>query len=160
MRALGTLVAVTILAASLTACASDDVRDDGTAVVPGQDTADMENVAQARRAALLEAARIATDHGYQYFVVLSRDVWTPSGNVHAGAGSAIRPGEDVTIKLYHDGEVPAGTRDVFNAQRVLNGVAEQATAPLYAPPPYAGTAPAASATQSTPHCTAYGCDWQ
>lgn len=160
MRRLQTLVAITILAASLTACvfSSDDLRDDGTAVVPGHDTADMSNVAEARRTALLEAARIANDHGYQYFVVLSRDVWTPSGSVHAGTGSAIGPGEDVTIKVYHEGEVPAGTRDVFNAQRVLNG-AEQASAPMYAPRPYAGAAPNSSAPQSTPRCTAYGCDW-
>ncbi len=158
MRALG-LVGVATLALSLTACASDDLRDDRTAVIAGHETADMTSDAEAQRTVLREAAQITADHGYQYFVVVSRDVWTPSGNVHTGTGSAIRPGEDVTIKVYHDGEVPAGTRDAFNAQRILNGGAQQTSVPLFAPQPYTSTAPGASTPQATPRCTAYGCDW-
>ena len=82
----------------LSACASDapPLSDDRTAVVPGRDTKDLDP-AEARRNALLEAARITVDHGYEYLVVLHRDAWSPSGPIRAGNDSAIRPGDDVTI---------------------------------------------------------------
>ena len=137
-----------------------DLRDDHTVVVSGRETSEL-NPAEARRAVLLDAARITVDHGYQYFVVQRRDVWTPSGSVRAGTDSAIRPGDDVTIKVFHDGEVSPGTRDVFDAQRLLTSGVPQgsAQAPVYFPKP--ATAPASSQDPSKPqpHCTAYGCSW-
>src|ERR1700722_2770399 len=145
----------------VTACASSepDLRDDRTAVVPGRETSDL-NQAEARHAVLLEAAHIAVDHGYQYFIVLRRDVWTPSGSLHAGSDSAIRPGDDVTIKVFHSGELPPGTRDVFEAQRLLASGASQAQsiAPVYVPQP-AGSPAQQGGPTTAAHCTAYGCDW-
>jgi hypothetical protein len=137
-----------------------DLRDDRTAIVPGRETTDL-NPAEARRAALIEAARITVDHGYQYFVVLRRAVWTPSGSVRAGNDSAIRPGDDVTIKVFHNGEISPGTRDVFDAQRLLtNGVSQaQGAAPVYFPQPATSPAPQQGTSRPPPHCTAYGCSW-
>jgi len=160
MRALRTVFAMAFMAAALSACASDvpPLRDDRTAVIPGNDTADVDPK-EARHTVLLEGARITVDHGYQYFTVVSRDVWTPSGTVHAGTDSAIRPGEDVTIKVFHDGEVPPGG-NVFDAQRLLTGGAEGSSAPfVFAPAPYSAGTPGASPRAPMPRCTAYGCDW-
>jgi len=119
------------------------------------------NPAEARRAVLLEAAHVAVDNGYRYFIVLRRDVWTPSRPVRAGTDSAIQPGDDVTIKVFHDGEVSPGTRDVFDAQRVLASGASpsQSGSSVYFPQPANPTTQQQGAPASTAHCTAYGCTW-
>jgi hypothetical protein len=141
-------------------CASSepDLRDDRTAVVPGRETSDL-NQAEARHAVLLEAAHVTIDNGYQYFIVLRRDVWTPSGSQRAGTDSAIRPGDDVTFKVFHAGELSPGTRDVFDAQRLLSAGASQANAPVYIPRSANPSAREPGAPASTAHCTAYGCTW-
>jgi hypothetical protein len=163
MRNRGKILYAMLSLCFVAACASTapPLRDDRTAVVPGRETADLKPD-EARRAVLLEAARVTVDHGYQYFSVLRRDVWTPSGTVHAGTDSAIRPGDDVTIKVFHDGEISPGARDVFDAQRLLTGGAAQAqaNAPVYVlPPSYSPSSQQPGAPRPTPRCTAYGCTW-
>src|SRR5579871_571927 len=61
---------------------------DDTALISGHNTVHA-SASEARQTVLVEAAAIALDHGYRYFQVMTQ----------------IRPGADVTIRVYGKGDI-------------------------------------------------------
>jgi hypothetical protein len=87
-----------------------------TAVISGRNTVQA-SAADTRRTVLTEAAAITVDHGYRFF-----EVMTP-----------VRPGADVTIRVYGNGEIDAAAPNVFDAHAIAAGQM-QAPARSAAPP--------------------------
>ena len=77
---------------------------DRTTVISGHNTIHASG-AEATRTVLVEAAAITVDHGYRFFRLM-----TP-----------IRPGADVTIRLYGTGEIDPQTPNVYDAVAVAAG---------------------------------------
>jgi hypothetical protein len=101
-----TLLAAMLCAAALAGCAHHapaTIHGD-TAVISGRSTAH-ESAADARQTVFVEAAAIAVDHGYRYFQIL-----TP-----------VRPGADVTIRVYGKGEIDPRASNVIDADAVAAG---------------------------------------
>lgn len=147
----------------LAGCASHmaPLSADSTALISGRETANLSSD-EARRAVLIDGARITVDHGMQYFRVIDvsrTNAYGASGNRSSG----ITPGADITIKLYPSGSIRPNENDVWDAQRILTlGVPistdAAVTEPQSSPQSYSRPAPS-SAPRSAPRCTAYGCDW-
>jgi len=83
-----------------------------TTVISGRNTAHA-SAADARRTVLVEAAAITVDHGYRYF-----EVMTP-----------VRPGADVTIRVYGQREIDAGAPNVYDANAIASGQLSKSTVP-------------------------------
>ena len=150
------------------------MRDERTAVVSGRDTTGL-STAGAIRKALLQAARITVDHGFRYFKIVEPrgqdETYAHSamalrlGSSWAADGvSLIRPGADVTIKVFRSGEMAATAAGIWDAEYLLtSGVPDRAlrienpaATQLQVPsPPGTQGLPGARA----PRCTIYGCDW-
>lgn len=77
---------------------------DRTAVISGHNTVDA-GLEDTTQTVLIEAASITLDHGYRYFRVMTQ----------------IRPGTDVTIQVYGNGEIDPRTRDVYDANDIAAG---------------------------------------
>ena len=77
---------------------------DGSAVISGHNTVHA-SASDARETVLIEAASITLDHGYRYFQVM-----TP-----------IRPGADVTIRVYGMGEINPHLPGVYDANDIAAG---------------------------------------
>jgi len=77
---------------------------DGTAVISGHNTLHA-SVSDARETVLIEAASITLDHGYRYFQLVS----------------PIRPGADVTIRVYSKGEIDPRAPNVYDANDIAAG---------------------------------------
>lgn len=123
--------------------------DDRTAVVSGRETLGS-TPDDAVQTDLVLAAKIAVDHGFRYFrIVSTRDPFATVGV------SEIRPGLDLTVKFFRDGETNARTPGIFDAQDVLTTGAPAAHANAQPHVPSPAKTPATGA----PRCTAYGCDW-
>lgn len=149
-------VAFAFLCAGLTTgCASavPPLGPDQTAVIPGSATAD-QNAQDARRTVLIDGARITVDHGFQFFQVMPSQA---SGIYSVSSfSSEIRPGADVTIKVYQKSDIPMGVQGLWDANKLLeNGVPEGRSAAAAAQP--YPMRPAARGPG--PRCTAYGCVW-
>jgi hypothetical protein len=108
---------------------------DGTAVIPGSETAG-QSQSEAVSTVLYEAARITVGNGYQFFRV---------GGSYGGA-YPISPGINVTMQVVQGPDARPGAPGVWNAEQLLNRGAPESPSP-YAAPPY------------TARCTAYGCVW-
>lgn len=109
--------AIIILAAGLlSGCASHSpgLRGDRTALVSGKGTASM-NQQEATQLLLGKAARLTVDHGFRYFVVTA----PPSPEKQVSSNAGIRPGGDITIRLFRDGEIKYPARAVWDAFLVL-----------------------------------------
>ncbi|HKD22507.1 MAG TPA: hypothetical protein VKB71_10865 [Rhizomicrobium sp.] len=147
-------VAFALLCAGLLAgCASSvpPLGPDQTAVIPGSATAD-QNAQDARRTVLLEGARITVDHGFQFFQIMPSQ--GPGLYSVSSYGTAIRPGADVTIRVYQQSDIPMGVQGLWDANKLLeNGVPEGAPAMAIGQP----ARPVARGPG--PRCTAYGCVW-
>jgi hypothetical protein len=126
---------------------------DQTAVIPGSATAD-QNAQDARRTVLTDAARITVDHGFQFFQIMPSQA---AGMYSVPSYStAIRPGADVTIKVYQQSDIPMGVQGLWDANKLLeNGIPEGTPVQAFAAP-----YPARSGARGPgPRCTAYGCVW-
>ena len=91
---------------ALTGCAHRapaSIHDD-TALISGQNTVHA-TANGAMQTVLVEAAAITLDHGYRYFRLMT----------------AVRPGADVTIRLYGAGEINPRTPDLYDADNVAAG---------------------------------------
>lgn len=102
----GLLVIVTAAALAMNGCvhrAPASIRND-TTTISGHGTAQV-SPSEARRIVLIEAAAIAVDHGYRFF-----EITTP-----------IRPGANVTIRLYGQGEADTHAPGVYDADAVAAG---------------------------------------
>src|SRR5207302_7780654 len=95
-----------IVAVALAACAhhAPAAIHGNTTVISGRNTAHA-SAADATRTVLVEAAAIAVDHGYRYF-----ELMTP-----------VRPGADVTIRVYGNGNIDVGTANIYDADAIAAG---------------------------------------
>jgi hypothetical protein len=137
----------------LAACVSSvhPLRGDGTALIAGSDTAGM-SAPRAANTVLVEAARLTMDHDARFFRIVQ--VGDATTALSAPRAPAIRPGADVTIKLY-DSEPDEGAAG-WDAQKILAGDLTGVSIAFAAAQPV----PARGAPPSAPlHCTAYGCNW-
>lgn len=100
---------IVLFAAAVAACASHapPLAADHTVVVRGRLTAGL-SPTDATKTVLVDAARLTVDHGFQYFRI-----------VRASYGGAIRPGEDVTVKIFLKDDVRAGAPGLWDAQAIL-----------------------------------------
>ena len=124
MAQFGKTIGIFVLFGALSACASHapPLAADQTLVVRGRLTAGLAPT-DATRTVLVDAARLTVDHGYQYFRI-----------VRASYGGAIRPGEDVTVRVFLKDGVRAGTPGLWDAQAILlNGVTPRMLASAAAP---------------------------
>ncbi|MGB8365099.1 MAG: hypothetical protein ACLQUZ_09925 [Rhizomicrobium sp.] len=144
--------------AGLAACASPApaMRDERTAVISGRETVG-DAPADAVQKALVLAAQITVDHGFRYFRIVGSADQSPTDR-------AIRPGADVTIKVFHDGETSTRVAGIWDAEALLTtgpqsltGLANAATPMQSSPPPTPNAR--AQPAPPVPRCTAYGCDW-
>ncbi len=128
--------------------------DAHTAVISGRATAGSDPRA-AFDAVLVQAAKMTVDHGFRYFGVAGSE---------GGNAPAFRPGADVTIKVFREGEVDPARPGIWDAQQILTAGVPHAAAPSFrvqAPlqAPAQAPAPAAPPKNQPLRCTAYGCDW-
>ncbi len=146
--------------AGLVACASPApaMRDERTAVISGRETAG-DAPADAVQKALVLAAQITVDHGFRYFRIVGSANQSPTGR-----DLSIRPGADVIIKVFHDGETSTRIAGIWDAEALLTtgpqslaGLANAATPMQSSPRPTANAR--AQPAPPAPRCTAYGCDW-
>jgi len=114
-----------------------------TAVISGRGTAgDSED--DAIRKALTKAAAMTLDHGFRYF-----QITTP-----------IRPGINVAIDVYREGEINPKKPGLWDAERIAQGdMGDIAKLREDAAPVARPLATPAKPNNSTPNCTAYGCVW-
>lgn len=146
----GRLVVAGVCVLSLAGCVAHmaPLRADHVVVVSGKLTAG-DAQPDAVRQALFQAAKLTVDHGYRYFRVLADD--TGDGGL-----SAIRPGVNVAVKLYAEGEIAPHSPGVWDADEILTKGLPSATASTNPSAPRRANTPAAP---GQPHCTAYGCVW-
>ncbi len=145
----------------LSACmhAAPAMLNERTAVISGRET--MGNSAnEAIRRMLTKAAAMTLDHGFRYFqIVNSRSTYLNHDRV-----LPIRPGVDVTIKLYREGEISPRRPGVWDADKIAAGdmgnvaalSAGDATTPLA---PRSRTLVPAKPNISPLSCPDYGCTW-
>jgi hypothetical protein len=85
-------------------------------VISGKGTA-QDNPEDAARKVLIEAAAITLDHGYRYFEIVGAE----GMSANSSALPTIRPGADVTIKVFGAGEVDPRPPLVWDAQAIGAG---------------------------------------
>jgi hypothetical protein len=101
----------------LSACAhpAPAVLHGNTALISGRGTAH-DNPGDAARKVFIEAAAITLDHGYRYFEIVD------SADASSTAPApGVRPGADVTIRVFGAGEVRPQTPGVWDAQAIAAG---------------------------------------
>lgn len=77
---------------------------DDTTMISGHNTVHM-SASEARRTVLIEAAAITVDHGYRFFEMTS----------------PIRPGINVGVHLYGNGDIDAHAAGVYDADQIAAG---------------------------------------
>lgn len=106
-------------------CAADAPPGDQTVIViSGQVTAGY-SASEAAHRALHQAALTAVDRGFRYFEIAdaNRQAETVGSTnyLFPDAGlPMVAPGKDVTIRLFHDGEISANTAGVYDAQKIFS----------------------------------------
>ena len=152
-----------------TACmhAAPPMLTERTAVISGH-LSSGRTANDATEIVLFKAAAMTLDHGFRYFQVIGSD----SVFADRGGNELIRPGSNVTIRVYRPGDIdPRSTgssmrntsrrtiEKSFRAWRKIRSRRRIAAAKraMTSEPP-ATTQPPAKPTP-TPHCTVYGCVW-
>jgi hypothetical protein len=141
----------------LTACmhAAPPMLTERTAMVSGRATTGL-SANDATQVVLFKAAEMALDHGFRYFRITGANsvVADRSGN------ELIRPGANVTIKVYRVGEINPRATGIVDAQDIAEHMQTRVAS---MPAPVANTASSSTAPvnsgRPTPHCTVYGCVW-
>ena len=114
----GRRIVVSVLCGlALAACAHHmrPMFNDRTAVISGKRTVG-DSTGEATQKLLIQAARLTLDHGFRYFRIAN------SQNVPGGGDAlSIRPGADVTIEVYREGEIDPRSRGVWDAQNIGAG---------------------------------------
>ena len=103
---------------ALAACAHRiaPMRGDHTVVISGHRIVGS-NADMVTKNALVAAARLTLDHGCRYFKVLG----AKNNYLRRNAPLALRPGADVTIAVYREGEIDPQSPDVWDAQNIAAG---------------------------------------
>lgn len=131
------------------------MRDDRTAVISGRETAGYTQDDAVRKDLVL-AAKMTVDHGFRYFRIAGS-----SPQIANGRAEAMKPGADVVITVFHEGEANAQTAGIWDAEEILTtGVPGAVGVPISVPAqqsvPRASTG---APPPNAPRCTAYGCNW-
>ncbi len=141
----------------LTACMHDapPMLTERTAMVSGRATAGLP-ASEATQIVLFKAAEMTIDHGFRYFQIIGADSVVSD---RRGA-ELIRPGANVTIKVYRTGEINPRATGIVDAQDIA---VHMQTRVASLPSPAANRAPATQQPTKSgapaPHCTVYGCTW-
>ncbi|WP_298800035.1 hypothetical protein [uncultured Devosia sp.] len=138
------LVSVALLAGCVrTETSQIDAR---TAIISARGTA-FDTPAKVQLSVMVEAAKMTQAHGFKYFALLSAQDATTHGAVYipgqttsnttvTGFGNSayattttytspgsvvgiVKPGEDITIRMFKEGEVPANAPGVWEAASIL-----------------------------------------
>jgi hypothetical protein len=153
-----------------TACmhAAPPMLTERTAVISGH-LSSGRTANDATEIVLFKAAAMTLDHGFRYFQVIGSD----SVFADRGGNELIRPGSNVTIRVYRPGDIDPRSTGIIDAEYIaqndrkeLSRMEENTLAAPASPPPSvpstseppATTQPPAKPTP-TPHCTVYGCVW-
>jgi hypothetical protein len=144
---------------ALSACVSTAPKmlNDRLAVIAGRDSVG-DNVNNATRKTLVKAATMTLDHGFRYFQIVGGPE-SVRGDV-----SFIRPGADVTIKLYRQSEINPQRPGRWDAEDIAAGKlrnyrAMPAEASAIPPGPPSAISASTKSNALTPKCTVYGCVW-
>jgi hypothetical protein len=143
------IIAIALCALALAACVrtSSSMIGPNMAIISGRGTA-FDTTAGVSGGTIKEAARITLSHGFRYFAVVaaqnkdrrgmaylpgqtytsgnvtaSGNTATWSGNSYTTPGSTvgfIKPGMDVTIKMFHEGEIDPHADGVMDATQFAN----------------------------------------
>jgi hypothetical protein len=155
----GSLLSV-LCGLALSACVSTAPKmlNDRLAVITGRDTV-RDNINNATRKTLVKAAAMTLDHGFRYFQIVGAPE-SARGDV-----TFVRPGADVTIKLYRQSEINPQRPGVWDAESIAAGKLrnDAAITAQAAPIPAEPASAIQASTKSnalTPKCTVYGCVWQ
>jgi hypothetical protein len=146
----------------LTGClhAAPPMLDAHTAEISGNATRGR-NPNDATEIVLFKAAAMTLDHGFRYFRITGAD------STVAGDNALIRPGANVTIRVYREGEINPRSTGIVDAEEIAQNDRRelsrvQAQSPSSAPPRSSANAAAPAPMKSgmpAPHCTVYGCTW-
>lgn len=157
LRAQLLITSCAFLLSGLTACVNPApaMRNERTAVISGRETAGYSQDDAVKKDLVL-AAKMTVDHGFRYFRIVD-----PSRQ--NGRTGSIRPGADVVITVFHEGEATAQTAGIWDAEEILttgvpSGVTVPVSSPLMPSSPHTPTG-APAPNSPTPRCTAYGCNW-
>jgi hypothetical protein len=163
------LIAGVLCGVLLVGCihAAPPMLDAHTAEISGSATTGR-SANDATEIVLFKAAAMTLDHGFRYFQIVGTDnvVADRSGN------ELIRPGANVTIKLYRQGEIDPRSTGIVDAEYIAENdqkeiLRMQAHSGFDAPPrssanaaaPVPAATPPTKSGMPTPHCTVYGCTW-
>jgi hypothetical protein len=91
------------------------MRNDHTVVISGRKIVGG-NADAVTKNALVAAARLTLDHGCRYFKVLGANTY-----LRRNAQLSLRPGADLTIAIYREGEIDPQSPDVWDAQSIAAG---------------------------------------
>jgi hypothetical protein len=92
------------------------MRSDRPVVISGKSTMGI-SVRDATQKILLKAARLTLDHGCRYFKIVESPNAYPNGT----STPSIRPGADVMIRIYRQGEIDPYSPRVWDAQSIAAG---------------------------------------
>jgi hypothetical protein len=92
------------------------MRSDRPVVISGKSTIGI-SARDATQKIFLKAARLTLNHGCRYFKIVESPNAYPNGT---GAPS-IRPGADVTIRIYRQGEIDPQSPGAWDAQSIAAG---------------------------------------
>jgi hypothetical protein len=146
---------------ALSACmsAAPKMLDQRTAVISGRATVG-DNPNNAARKTLIRAAAMTLDHGFRYFQIMRSQ---NSESIYGGV-SPIKPGVNVTIKLYREGEINSQRLGVWDAENIAAGntgrnASLSAGGAATLPNRRSTTTAPIKSNITTPNCTVYGCTW-
>ena len=108
--ALVTCAALFLVAACANASGTMLTENTGVVSALGSATSDRDGVFEV---ALIEAGNLARAHGYQYFIVLKSE----DSSTYAAPSTAardVRPGFEITVKMYREGEIDSHADGVWN----------------------------------------------
>ena len=143
----------------LTACmhAAPPMLTDRTAVISGRETSGF-TPNDATQIVLVKAAAMTLDHGFRYFQIMGAD----SVGSDRGGNELIRPGVNVTIKVYRAGDINPRATGIVDAQDIAEHMQARivsVSAPAKGSTPSTPAQPNANSGMPSPHCTVYGCTW-
>ncbi|MGD0864233.1 MAG: hypothetical protein ABSA49_01620 [Rhizomicrobium sp.] len=155
------MIAGAMCGALLTGCihAAPPMLSDRTAMISGRTTSGR-SASDATEIVLVKAAAMTLDHGFRYFQIVGSDSVAPDRSGQA----LIRPGADVTIRVYREGEINPRATGIVDAEDIAEhnptiiASLPSPASPSSVQPPSQTSQPAKSGMPA-PHCTVYGCTW-
>ncbi len=92
----------------------------GMLTISGRGTEGMTQAA-ASQSLLAKAAKLTVDHGFRYFTLINPAAARPgNGGTPLGTPLALQPGSNITIRLFHEGDVKASAPGILDAFMLLS----------------------------------------